>query len=288
MTTAIKKRVQQSKSSIAINEIASSSTDSQIQMVSTVQASNDLSVVLPDTSTKKATVTTIGDVDVESFDASFKRYNSMFESLINRRAKYDALLNKHSDYLYGILSDCLALCLDSQRNDPKSALRESLNAYREAKKATRKIQDNTPFETVIVRFVFEESTSSYSESISRSQASVYSIVIRKAIDANVAPSEFTTWVKKNGGLEKIRREREENEAKKANSLAAKTKGHFKNASVITEINDKKLNSSGSLEVDTHVVLIGRRLASGKIGIVEIINDNDIVNILTKTFVKSLD
>jgi len=254
----------------------------------TAQAANETSVVSPDTLTQESTVTTEPSTVADSFSESMSRYNSFFESLINRRASYDALLNNHSDFLYAILSDCLALCVDPQRNDPNSALRESLNVYREAKNAKRKIQENTPFETVIVRFVFEESNPIESESISRSQASVYSAVLRKAIDANVAPADFSSWVKKSGGLDKIRREREETEQKQSIDLEVKTKEHFSKATMIAEIKDATLSSVAEKNDGVDVVLIARQYASGQIAIIEVIRDEKLITTFKKTFVKSLD
>lgn len=288
MTTTIENAVPQVTSTFAINNIASNYTYSSVPVIYTVEAANETSVVSPDTSIQQSNLTVLDDTAAESFDESIKRYNSLFESLIERRAKYDALLNKHSDHLYAILSDCLALCVDPQRNDPKSALRESLEVYREAKNAKRKIQENTPFETVIVRFVFEESNTTDSESISRSQASVYSTVLRKAIEANVAPAEFAAWVKKSGGLDKIRREREETEEKKSIDLEAKTQAHFSKANMIAELKDATLSAEAEKNDGVDCVLIARQYASGKIAIIEVIRDEKIVKTVKKTFVKSLD
>ena len=288
MTTVIKNAVQEVTPTFAISNIASNYTYSSVPVTYKVEAANETSVVSPDTLTKENTVTTEPSTAVDNFDESMKRYNSLFESLIERRAKYDALLNKHSDLLYAILSDCLALCVDNQRNDPKSALRESLEVYREAKNAKRKIQENTPFETVIVRFVFEESNPTESESISRSQASVYSAVLRKAIEANVAPTEFAAWVKKSGGVDKIRREREETEKKQSIDLEAKTKEHFSKATMITEIKDAALSSVAEKNDGVDVVLIARQYASGQIAIIEVIRDEKIIKTVKKTFIKSLD
>ena len=288
MTIVIENAVQQATSNFAINNIASNYTYSSFPVSFTAKAANETSVVSPDTLTQESTATAEPSTVAADFSESMSRYNSFFESLINRRASYDALLNNHADFLYAILSDCLALCIDPQRNDPKSALRESLNVYREAKNAKRKIQENTPFETVIVRFVFEESNPVESESISRSQASVYSAVLRKAIDANVAPADFAAWVKKSGGLDKIRREREENEQKQSIDLEAKTKEHFSKATMIAEIKDATLSSVAENNDGVDVVLIARQYKSGQIAIIEVIRDEKLITTFKKTFVKSLD
>jgi hypothetical protein len=255
----------------------------------TAQAANETSVVSPDTSiAASAEPATEVTATAETFDESLKRYNAAFESLIERRAKYDSLLNKHSDVLYSILTDCLALCIDPQHSDPESALRQSLDLYRAAKNAKRKIQSNATFESVIVRFVFDEAVPVESESISRSQASVYSTVLRKAIEANVAPTEFAAWVKMSGGVDKIRREREENEEQKSVALDVKTAEHFKNAAVIAEVKDANLSSIAEKNDGVDVVLIARQFASGQIAIIEVIRDDKIVNSVKKNFVKSLD
>ena len=288
MTTAIENAVQQVTSTFAISNIASNYTYNSVPVTYTVEAANETSVVSPDTLTQESTATEEPSTVAADFSESMSRYNLFFESLINRRASYDALLNNHSAFLYAILSDCLALCVDPQRNDPKSALRESLNVYREAKNAKRKIQENTPFETVIVRFVFEESNPVESESISRSQASVYSAVLRKAIDANVAPADFAAWVKKSGGLDKIRREREETEQKQSIDLEAKTQAHFSKANMIAEIKDAALSSVAEKNDGVDVVLIARQYKSGQIAIIEVIRDEKLITTFKKTFVKSLD
>ena len=177
-----------------------------------------------------------------------KEYQNRLDSVVSKRQTYDELLNKHNDSLYDILSDCYSMAIAAKHDSKnQTAIMSALEKYKS--KAKKRVQRHSTFEHVLVRFVFDESCDAKTDSPTRHSVSVYAIVLHKASESNISSDKFVSWIRENGGVDKIRRKN-----------AATTASHAKNAS------DEKRIFVGSLsgmklsdgeKITLHTTYIGR-------------------------------
>ena len=216
MNTMLKQSAADSKlAAIEIANVLTIAEEVKFNSETSLTAAND-SVI--SASNEEQSVGSTNTLDVRD-DVEIAHYRGVLSTLIEKRQVYDNRLSSHDDCLYDLLADCLALSLDSQRHDAKSSLWRAINDQREAAGVTRKIQKNTSFEATIVRFVFNESLADDVDSISRSKVYDYSVTLTRAINEGVTSENFAAWVKKNGGIDNIRRNFKGDD--ESNNLSAK-------------------------------------------------------------------
>lgn len=119
----------------------------------------------------------------------------VLESLEQKRIEWeDGAYRKSNAELYGILADCLSHSLPLNSKAEAKARLKALENFHKARGYAKR--ENTPLSTKVVRAVFGN--------IDRRRTSVYSLVIRAALEAKVAPCDLPDWIIAAGGVEEIR------------------------------------------------------------------------------------
>ena len=127
------------------------------------------------------------------------------DSVVSKREAYDQQLRTHNDSLYEILSDCYSMLLIANNNSAEEeALAAALAQYKKSAKS-KTVQKHSTSAHVLVRFVFDESCDSSIDSPTRHSVSTYAIVLKIALERNITAEQFVSWVRAQGGIDKIRR-----------------------------------------------------------------------------------
>lgn len=143
------------------------------------------------------------------------------DALCNRREAWEAgSYKKANDELYSLLAECLSIYLDKFQlgsDEDKKALRKELIERLKAD-GIRVVRTSTTL-TMLARFVFNSD---------RKRAQGYGYVIAAAVSHGVNAKDFAEWVRREGGIEEIKR-----------LMVAKPEALAKREAVATAMSDVK-------------------------------------------------
>lgn len=120
---------------------------------------------------------------------------NILEGLEQKRIEWeDGAYRKSNAELYGILADCLSHSLPLNSKAEAKARLTALDNFHKARGYQKR--ENMPLSTKVIRAVFGN--------IDRRRTSVYSLVLRAALQAKVSPCDLPDWIIEAGGVEEIR------------------------------------------------------------------------------------
>ena len=178
--------------------------------------------------------------------------------------------------LYAILAKCLCYYLQLSACTKKTdALRVSYDAFVVANNI--KFKDSTKLVNRVVKCAFYETSLDRDAQRDRRRISAYSIVLRRAVDDQVAPVELSAWIDANGGIEQVRLNRGTALSATAKAQVARTSVEASESYLAVIENTLLMQKFDAIDFDRTFVAVIVPRGDGKIEIRAVLKNASAIN-----------
>ena len=194
-----------------------------------------------------------------------KNYNASLDSVVKKHDEWQKNEYKNSNKkLYDILTDCYAIYLKTSGKRELSKALDSACAVRGVK-----FRSQTALSTKLVRYVFKGCGD---------RAFAYAAVLEEAQVQKIAPTKLAAWIRKQNGVENIRRSRHSAPQLSPSKLRELALDQLEKAPAIAEIDQQvEALSANSKAKHRYAVALIRQSSKGKTEIVYSSNQTAVVN-----------
>jgi hypothetical protein len=141
--------------------------------------------------------------NVASNDTGFASATDLDAIVAERKAWEIGAYRTSNQQLYAILAKCLSyFMLLSASKKKTDALRVSYDAFVTANNI--KFKDSTNLINRVVKCAFYEASLDRNAQRDRRRISAYALVLRRAVEDQIAPVDLPAWIDENGGIEQVR------------------------------------------------------------------------------------
>ena len=178
--------------------------------------------------------------------------------------------------LYAILAKCLCYYNQLSASTKKSdALRVSYDAFVAANNI--KFKDSTKLVNRVVKCAFYETSLDRDAQRDRRRISAYSIVLRRAVDDQVAPIDLAAWIDANGGIEQVRLNRGSALSATAKAQVARTSVEASENYLAVIENKSLMQSFDATDFDKTFVAVIVPRGDGKVEIRAVVKSAGAIN-----------
>lgn len=190
------------------------------------------------------------------------------DTLKQARQDWEAgVLRSSNEGLYELLAKCLHVYEIMTKDSPDGAkLREEFGAYIKATKL--KFSGDTHTANKIVRIVFDND---------RKQASAYGMVLRVAIAQGTTHADLPEFIRKSGGIEKLRLIAASSPRESIEDKAARVWESVKTTSLATAAGQALKEASDLASIGKRVVLLATQQADGEYKVHAVVRTDGLVN-----------
>jgi hypothetical protein len=210
-----------------------------------------------------------------------EQYEEVVQNAIAKREEYQCLITQTENSLYEVLSFCYQLALNDDISDENSLLCKVLNRYRKKQydSKKKKVQKHSTSEHIIVRLVWAESDENYSDdsSITRSKVSAYATVLRNAKEQKVSTKEFSSWLRKSGGVDAVRRMKHSETSKRKDLKVAESMKLAEDSSVTNVIDDALSKHFTRDDCGQYFVLVAKVVSTNEIKVSGVVRKQSVLD-----------